>query len=121
MNGLSIARADCQKMSCQNLVKETLHISGAQMRRLIELITGQNNLNYIQSKIFPGVIRELCRFCEEEDETFKHLLNEWPCFYTFRQDILQGKRIVKTLKWRAATLIKFSYIPSKDEALRHKN
>ena len=42
------------------------------MHRLIELITGQNNLNYVQSKNNPGYISELCRYCEEEEETFAH-------------------------------------------------
>ena len=34
--------------------KEILSLSRSQMRRLIEIITGQNNLNYVQSKIYPG-------------------------------------------------------------------
>ena len=32
---------------------------------------------------------ELCRFCEEEDETFAQLLNECPCFNTYRREILK--------------------------------
>ena len=88
------------------------------MRRLIELISGQNNLNYVQSKIFPDTVSELCRFCEEEEETFEHLLNECPCFISYRRDILQGKLIVKTLEWKAKTLLEFSYIPIIDEALK---
>ena len=67
----------------KNKSKELLKLSRSQMRRLLELITGQNNLNYVQSKKFPGDISELCRFCEEEDKTFEHLLNECPCFNTF--------------------------------------
>ena len=63
------------------------------MRRLLELITGQNNLNYVQSKIYPGEISELCRFCEEEEETFEHLINECPCFITYRRDILKNRPI----------------------------
>ena len=90
------------------------------MRRLIELITGQNNLNYVQSKIFPNEISELCRFCEEEEETFEHLLNECPCFITYRRDIFQSKLIVKTLDWKAKTLLEFSYIPAIEEALKYE-
>ena len=90
------------------------------MRRLIELITGQNNLNYIQSKIFPGIISELCRFCEEEDETFEHLINECPCFNTYRREILLNTPIIKTLNWKPKVLLDFSYIPAIEEALRHE-
>ena len=67
----------------KNKSKELLNLSRSQMRRLLELITGQNNLNYVQSKIYPGEVSELCRFCEEEEETFEHLINEWPCFITY--------------------------------------
>ena len=61
----------------KNKSKDILKLSRSQMRRLIELITGQNNLNYIQSKVNPD-LSEMCRFCEEEEETFAHLLNECP-------------------------------------------
>ena len=64
----------------RNKSKQILHLSRGQMRRLIELISGQSNLNYVQNKIHPLDISPMCRFCEEEDETFEHLLNECPCF-----------------------------------------
>ena len=80
------------------------------MRRLIELITGQNNLNYVKNKKFPNEVSELCRFCDEEDETFEHLLNECPCFITYRREILQDKLIIKTLDWKARTLLELSLI-----------
>ena len=100
--------------------KEILQLSRSQMRRLIEIITGQNNLNFIQSKVSDGLISELCRFCEEEDETFEHLLNECPCFNSYRRDILGGKPIIRTLDWKAQTLIEFSYIPAIDQALESR-
>ena len=56
--------------------------------KLLKAITGQNKLNYIPSKIPPGVIIEQCRFCEEEDETFAHLLMECTCFISYRQEVL---------------------------------
>ena len=71
----------------------------------------------MQSKIHPGQISELCRFCEEEDETFEHLLNECPCFTSHRRDILRNIPIIKTIKWKAKMLLKFSYIEAIDEAL----
>ena len=72
--------------------KEILKLSRSQMRRLLELITGQNNLNYVQSKIYPGQVSDLCQFCEEE-ETFAHILNECPCFIIARREILKNKPI----------------------------
>ena len=44
------------------------------MCRLIELITGQNNLDCVESKIYPGHIRKLWWFCEEEEETIQEIM-----------------------------------------------
>ena len=88
------------------------------MRRLLELITGQNNLNYVQSKINTGIISKLCRFCEEEDETFAHLLNECPCFLTDRRNILKNIPIINSIKWKPKTLLTFSYLEAIDEAVQ---
>ena len=88
------------------------------MRRLLEPITGQNNLNYVQSKIHPGIISELCRFCKEEDETFAHLLNECLCFITARRDILNNIPIINTIKWKPKTLLAFSNLEAIDETLQ---
>ena len=87
------------------------------MRRLIEIVTGHNNLNYFQSKIYPLDVSPNCRFCEEEDETFEHLLNECPCFLNDRRDILLNIRIVDTINWNPQLLLKFSNIPAIKEAL----
>ena len=97
--------------------KEILKLSSSQMRRLVELITGQNNLNYVQSKINPGHISKLCRSCEEVEGTFTHLINECPCFNTCRRDILMNIHIINSIKWKAKTLLNFSYIESIDKAL----
>lgn len=85
-----------------------MNLSRSQTRRLIELISGQNNLNYVQHKVSGGIISELCRLCEEEDEAFEHLLNECPCFITYRREILGNKPIIKTLEWKIKTLLGFS-------------
>ena len=101
----------------KNKSKEILKLSRSQMRRLIEVITGQNNLNYVQSKVNQGLTTELCRFCEEEEETFAHLLNDCPCFNTYRRDLLHNKPVINTIKWKATMLIQFSRIDVIDEAL----
>ena len=56
-----------------------MKISRKETSTYVELVTGQNNLNYIQSKMRE--ISPECRFCEEEDETFPHILNECPFFW----------------------------------------
>ena len=69
-------------------------------------------MHYLQSKICPEDVSELCRFCEEEPETFDHLLNEQARF-----DILHNQPIRNTLNWNSEDIIAFSHIPSIDEAL----
>ena len=101
----------------RNKKNEVLILGRCRLRRLIELITGHNNLNYLQSKIYPDDVSELCRFCEEEEETFEHLLNECPCFLIDRRDILFSNPIINTLEWKPSTLLQFASIPVINEAL----
>ena len=101
----------------KNKKNEVLKLGRCRLRRLIEIITGHNNLNYLQSKIYPNDESELCRFCEEEDETFEHLLNECPCFLMDRRDIIFNNPIINTLEWKPDTLLKFANIPAINEAL----
>ena len=44
----------------------------AYIRRVIEYTSGHSNLNYLQSKICPENVSELCRLCEEENEMFNN-------------------------------------------------
>ena len=102
----------------KNKKNEILKLGRCRLRRLIEIITGHNNLNYLR-KIYPNDVSELCRFCEEEedDETFKRLLNKCPCFLLDRRDILFNNPIINTLEWKPSTLLKFANIPVINEAL----
>ena len=97
--------------------KEILQLARGQMCRLIEIISGHNNLNYLQSKIYPHDVSELCRFCEEEDETFDHLIFECPCFRIARQDIFLDRDFKGTLDWKPHELLKFCNNPQIYEAL----
>ena len=67
--------------------KTLLKLNRTELKTLVEVITGQNNLNYINNKIYGTDL--LCRFCEEEEETFDHFINDWPCFYQDRCEILK--------------------------------
>ena len=57
-----------------NKSKAILKLSRQQLKTFIEIITGQNNLNYLNNKIYGS--EDLSRFCEEEEEeeTFDHLI-----------------------------------------------
>ena len=79
-----------------NKSKGKLKLKRNKIKTLIEIIRGQNNLNYMNKKVFGS--DDLCRFCEEEEETFDHLLNECPCFYLGRVDLLQNQPIIGTLE-----------------------
>ena len=63
-------------------------------RRLIEAITGQNNLHYVQNKIAKA--EHLCRLCEEEEGTFDHLVNHCPCLRQAKQDHFGLNKIEKS-------------------------
>ena len=86
------------------------------MATLIQIITGQNNLNYLTHKINPN-ISDQCRFCEEEEETFIHLLNECPVFHSHRLTLLKGSQVVSTSDWNPFIIIKFANIPEIKHAL----
>ena len=99
------------------LQKKILNLSRESLSTLIKITTGQNNLNYITHKIDPN-ISELCRFCEEENETFIHLLNECPVFNTNRLTLLKGLQVTNTTEWTPSTVVKFAKIPAIYEALK---
>ena len=99
--------------------RATLKHSSRNLRLLIEAITGQNNLNYLQSKINPHTDPSLCRFCEEEDETFIHLINDCPCFLSLQRDLFAYKEIHNTLNWDPKLLLRFIHHLPILEALSH--
>ena len=104
-----------------NLYRMTAQLSRSSLSLLIKIVIGQNNLNYLANIIFPNHT-ELCRFCEEEDETFIHLLNECPVFYSHRLDLLNGSPVVDSADWKPRTLVRFAQHPEIERALQaHSN
>ena len=69
-----------------HVVSHASRLSRSSLATLVKVVTGQNNLNYLTTIIFPK-ISGLCRFCEGEDETFIHLVNECPVFLGIRTEI----------------------------------
>ena len=76
----------------------------------------QNSLNYTTSKIIPNYTDQ-CRFCEEEEETFIHLINECPVFHELRQELLFGATIQNTCDWKPKQVLQFAKNPQIMEAL----
>ena len=75
-------------------------------RRIIEIVTGQNDLHYIQNKVNKTEYQ--CRFCEDEEETFDHLIQDCPCFITDRFRIMRNKHWAGTHLWKLDEIYKFS-------------
>ena len=94
--------------------KRTMNLTRKEMTLWIEIVTGQNNLNYIQSKIYN--ITDQCRFCEEEEETFFHLLIECPCFQETRSELIL-LRNHKPEDWKLEQILKFANTESIKQAL----
>ena len=66
--------------------KVVARLSRNNMTLFIHPVTGHNNLNYMNSIIIYDYT-PLCRFREEEDETFEHLYEDCPVFWLERQEI----------------------------------
>ena len=83
--------------------KVVARLSRNDMTLFIHAITGHNNLNYMNSIIIPDYT-PLCKFCEEEDETFDHLYTDCPVFWRERREIkgaetrLQGWTVTSVLR-----------------------
>ena len=88
--------------------KQLLNLSRKKSRRLIEAITGQNNLHYVQNKIKKT--EHLCRLCEDEEETFDHFVKECPCLRQARQDHFSLNKIEKRHSWTIKGILEYSRI-----------
>ena len=100
----------------KNIYLKTRKLSRSSLAILIQVITGQNNLNYLTNIIFPD-LTDLCRFCEEEQETFIHLINECPVFRERRTELFKDQIIENSLDWDPATIVEFAHHPPIAEAL----
>ena len=97
--------------------KYVLKLSRLRLARFIRIISGHNSLFYFRNKI-DKEISPICRFCNEEDETFIHLLNECPRFTVKRREILYNREVSNNHKWSIQELIEFSFLPGVDNALQ---
>ena len=98
---------------CSIRAKKILQLPRLKMKRLVEIITGHNNLSYFQYKIDPDV-NPFCRFCEEENETFHHFITDCPRLRQFRADTIGH---FNSGDWKINQLIQFSFIPEINDYL----
>ena len=61
----------------------------------------------------------LCRFCEEEEETFDRLVNECLCFCLDQCNIIQNQPINGSLDWTPKQLLDFANIDTIKDALSY--
>ena len=100
-----------------NLARKILQLPRLKMKKLVEIITGHNNLSYFQFKIDPDV-NPLCRFCEENNETFHHFITDCPRLRQFRLDTIRN---FSSGNWKSQHLLNFSYIPEINDYLERKD
>ena len=87
------------------LAKKILQLPRLKMKRLVEIVTGHNNLSYFQFKVDPDV-NPHCRFCEEQNETFYHFISDCPRIRQLRIDKLP---FLDGGAWNTEQLLNFSY------------
>ena len=95
--------------------KVVARLSRTDMTLFIHAITGHNNLNYMNSIIIPGYT-PLCRFCEEEDESFQHLYEDCPVFWKQRMEIQKDK--IGADNWTVQSVIRMAKIEDIREAMQ---
>ena len=100
----------------RNKAKYVYKLARLELGRFVRVITGHNNLNYFQTRIGLWGNR-LCRFCEDRDETFWHLITDCPRLRHTRQDILKDRLPSNDMSWSVRDILDFSYFPSVDAAL----
>ena len=86
--------------------KTLLKYSRAYVKLLGRAITGHNFLSKHQNRIGQPIALE-CRLCEEEPETFIHLLTKCPRLAQARQDIFLDNIPNSNSDWKMGKLKKF--------------
>ena len=108
------------KFPDKNKSRGILNLCRADLSILIKAITGQNFLAYHQSKIDIEVSK-VCRLCEEDEETFIHLITECPSLEMTRRDIFLDKTMGQDHTWSIRRVLRFIQYPIIMQMLSHKN
>ena len=95
----------------KNKAKGVLALSRGYLNLFIKAITGHNFLGYHQHKIDPN-ISLVCRICEEDKETFWHLIDECPRLRTLREEIFLDNNITPDMAWSIRRIMRFIQHPT---------
>ena len=87
-----------------------LRLSRGYLTIMIRAITGHNFLGKHQNRINP-YISKVCRFCEQEEETFYHLLTQCEPLQQTRTDIFLDKPHPNDNSWSIFKLKQFILEP----------
>ena len=93
-----------------NKARGILRLSRGYLTTMVRAITGHNFLGKHQNKIDPGKSKA-CRFCEQEEETFHHLLTGCEPLAPIRTDIYLDKPHPNDNSWSIAKLKQFMLEP----------
>ena len=87
---------------------EVLNMKRGNLSRLVQFLTGHNNLKRHRN-IQNGVIDpESCRLCEEDEESSYHVIAECPAMQYFRREIFQNPTsLPDTPVWSVMQVSKF--------------
>ena len=97
------------------VAKVVSRLSRKDITLFIHAITGHNNLNYMNSIIILDYT-PLCRFCEEEDESFQHLYEDCRVFWKERMEIQRDKTGIEN--WTVQKVLRMAKIEDVLEALQ---
>ena len=104
-------------------ISKTKHIlrhSRSYVQTLVRAITGHNFLAKHQNRIGNPVAPE-CRLCEENFETFIHLITEYPRLKQAREDIFLDTPPDDKGQWKMGLIFKFIYSTVVNELLLEKD
>ena len=86
--------------------KKIINLPRMKLTLLIRALTNHNFLGEHQHRIDPNISR-CCRLCEEENETFAHLLHTCPALHTLKNDIYLDKHPTAGEDWSLRKLMQF--------------
>ena len=96
--------------------KHVIKLSRSTLSRFVRIISGHNSLFYFRH-IVDNEVNPQCRFCLEADETFSHLVNDYPRFIIPRREKFLNQYISNDHMWSVQTLLDFSSLPGINDAL----
>jgi ribonuclease HI len=94
--------------------KDAMSYGRGKLGTLIRIITGHNALGYFRNKIDSDV-DPMCRFCQEGDETFWHMLTECPVFCREQLEFMGDN--TEREEWDVPSILQFADITKIAKAL----